>query len=172
MKFVEDLNFKLLYSNEIESVMTKSNIDAKTFYSLKVFKDQIGNKKHTEWHFDEIIYTLELFNKDHNLIKRFQTSYKNKFEKTKKEFESFAKNNNIMLVEHNKNVHIGDVYVIGEVCDSDNIEHHCMDFNKLAKLKIAYIINDPDKGTSFHFKPFIECTADILMYKHFTTVLG
>ena len=172
MKFVDDLNFKLLFSNEIDGVIAKSNVNIKEFYSLKTFKDQVVNKKHTEWHFNETIYTLELFNENHDLIKRFQTSYKNKAGKQKKEFENILKKENLKLVEYNKDVHIGDIYVVGEVCTDNTIEHHCMDFSKLEKLKIAYIINDPDKGASFHFKPFTECAADILMYKHLTTALG
>lgn len=172
MKFVDDLNLKLLFSNEIDGVIAKSNVNIKEFYSLKTFKDQVGNKKHTEWHFNETIYTLELFNENHDLIKRFQTSYKNKAGKQKKEFENILKKENLKLVEYNKDVHIGDIYVVGEVCTDNTIEHHCMDFSKLEKLKIAYIISDPDKGASFHFKPFTECAADILMYKHLTTALG
>lgn len=172
MKFVDDLNFKLLFSNEIDGVIAKSNVNIKEFYSLKTFKNQVGNKKHTEWHFNETIYTLELFNENHDLIKRFQTSYKDKAVKQKKEFENILKKENLKLVEYNKDVHIGDIYVVGEVCTDNTIEHHCMDFSKLEKLKIAYIISDPDKGASFHFKPFTECAADILMYKHLTTVLG
>lgn len=172
MKFIEDLNLKLVYEKEIADVISRNNVDSKKFYELKTFKDQVGNKNHTEWHFNETIYTLELFNENHDLIKRFQTSYKDKVGKQKKEFENILKKENLKLVEYNKDVHIGDIYVVGEVCTDNTIEHHCMDFSKLEKLKIAYIINDPDKGVSFHFKPFTECAADILMYKHLTTVLG
>lgn len=172
MKFIEDLNNKIIYEKEISKILADCNIDSKTFYELKTFKDQIGPKGHTEWHFDEIVYTLELFDENHKLVKRFQTSYKHKAEKQKKEFENLAKKDNLTLVEHANNVHIGDIYVIGEVCNDKTIEHHCNDFNKLEKLMIAYVIDDPDKGSEFHFDKFIDCTANIIMYKHFTTVLG
>ncbi len=172
MKFIEDLNLKLVYEKEIADVISRNNVDSKKFYELKTFKDQIGPKGHTEWHFDEIVYTLELFDINHELVKRFQTSYKDKAEKQKKEFQKLAARDNLTLVEHNNTVHIGDIYVIGEVCNNNNIEHHCTDFNKLSALKIAYVIDDPTTGSEFRFDEFIDCTANIIMYKHFTTVIG
>ena len=43
MKFIEDLNLKLVYEKEIADVISRNNVDSKKFYELKTFKDQVGN---------------------------------------------------------------------------------------------------------------------------------
>ena len=45
MKFIEDLNLKLVYEKEIADVISRNNVDSKKLYELKTFKDQVGNDK-------------------------------------------------------------------------------------------------------------------------------
>ena len=168
---LDDLNYKIVYEDKLSSIIANNNIDATKFYSLENFKNQISSRK-TEFHFDEIVYHLSLLDNNKNVIKTFITSYEKKFNKEKINFFNEAKKINGTFKADTQVVHIGDIYILGEFCDTCNniIPPKTYDRELLNKLNIAYVISDPDTGNIFKYESFFDCVSSIITYMHYTTV--